>query len=91
MATNVPPHNLCEVIDATLSLLEDPEISIAGLMEKIPGPDFPTAGIINGAQGIYAAYKTGRGRVHMRARTNIEVVDSVGKEAIIVTELPIPG
>jgi len=88
MATNVPPHNLREVIDATVALLDDPEMSIAGLMEKIPGPDFPTAGIINGAQGIYAAYKTGRGRVHMRARTSLEAVDSAGKEAIIVTELP---
>jgi DNA gyrase subunit A len=88
MATNIPPHNLCEVIDAVFALLDDPEISIAGLMQKIPGPDFPTAGIINGAQGIHAAYKTGRGRVPMRARANIERLDSRGKEAIIVTELP---
>jgi len=88
MATNIPPHNLCEVIDAVFALLDDPDISIAGLMEKLPGPDFPTAGIINGAQGIYAAYKTGRGRVPMRARVNIEELDSRGKEAIIVTELP---
>jgi len=88
MATNIPPHNLCEVIDAVFALLDDPEISIAGLMEKLPGPDFPTAGIINGAQGIYAAYKTGRGRVPMRARVKIEELDSRGKEAIIVTELP---
>ncbi|MDP7297297.1 MAG: DNA gyrase subunit A, partial [Gammaproteobacteria bacterium] len=88
MATNIPPHNLCEVIDAVMALLDDAEISIAGLMEKLPGPDFPTAGIINGAQGIYAAYKTGRGRVPMRARANIESLDSRGKEAIIVTELP---
>ncbi len=88
MATNIPPHNLCEVIDAVMALLDDAEISIAGLMEKLPGPDFPTAGIINGAQGIYAAYKTGRGRVPMRARVNIESLDSRGKEAIIVTELP---
>ncbi len=88
MATNIPPHNLCEVIDAVLALLDDPEISITGLMEKLPGPDFPTAGIINGAQGIYAAYKTGRGRVPMRARVKIEQLDSRGKEAIIVTELP---
>ncbi len=88
MATNIPPHNLREVVDAILLLIDDPEISISGLMEKIPGPDFPTAGIINGASGIYSAYHTGRGRVHMRARTNIESVDSKGKEAIIVTELP---
>ncbi|NND37622.1 MAG: DNA gyrase subunit A [Gammaproteobacteria bacterium] len=88
MATNVPPHNLCEVIDAVLALIEDPDISIGGLMEKLPGPDFPTAGIINGAAGIYAAYHTGRGRVAMRARTSVETVDARGKEAIIVTELP---
>ena len=88
MATNIPPHNLREVVAATLALIDDPEISITGLMEKIPGPDFPTAGIINGAAGIYSAYHTGRGRVHMRARTHIEPVDSKGKEAVIVTELP---
>ncbi len=88
MATNIPPHNLCEVIDAVFALLDDPEISIAGLMEKLPGPDFPTAGIINGVQGIYSAYQTGRGRVRIRARTEIEECDSRGKEAIIVTELP---
>jgi DNA gyrase subunit A len=88
MATNIPPHNLTEVINACLALIADPAIDVPGLMEHIPGPDFPTAGIINGAQGIYAAYKTGRGKVHMRARTNIEVVNARGKEAIIVTELP---
>ena len=88
MATNIPPHNLREVVAATLALIDDPEISITGLMEKIPGPDFPTAGIINGAAGIYSAYHTGRGRVHMRARTHMEPVDSKGKEAVIVTELP---
>ncbi len=88
MATNIPPHNLREVVAATLALIGDPEISITGLMEKIPGPDFPTAGIINGAAGIYSAYHTGRGRVHMRARTHMEPVDSKGKEAVIVTELP---
>jgi DNA gyrase subunit A len=88
MATNIPPHNLREVVDAILALIDDSEITIQGLMEKIPGPDFPTAGIINGASGIYSAYMTGRGRVHMRARTNIEEIDGKGKEAIIVTELP---
>jgi len=88
MATNMPPHNLCEVIDATLALIEDPDITIRGLMASLPGPDFPTAGIINGAQGIYAAYHTGRGRVAMRARTKTETIDARGKEAIIVTELP---
>jgi len=71
-----------------MALLEDPAIDVPGLMEHIPGPDFPTAGIINGAAGIYSAYRTGRGRVHIRARTNVEVINSRGKEAIIVTELP---
>jgi len=88
MATNIPPHNLCEVIDAVMALIDDPEVTIGGLMEKLPGPDFPTAGIINGAAGIHAAYHTGRGRVLMRARTEIETIDARGKEAIIVTELP---
>jgi DNA gyrase subunit A len=88
MATNVPPHNLCEVIDAVLALIDDTDITIAGLMEKLPGPDFPTAGIINGAAGIYAAYHTGRGRVLMRARTHVEETGTRDKEAIIVTELP---
>ncbi len=88
MATNIPPHNLNEIIDASLALIENPEIDTPELMKHVPGPDFPTAGIINGAQGIYAAYRTGRGRVHMRGRTNIEPVDQRGKEAIIVTELP---
>lgn len=88
MATNIPPHNLSEVISGCLALIEDPAIDVPELMEHIPGPDFPTAGIINGAQGIYSAYKTGRGRVHIRARTSVEVINSRGKEAIIVTELP---
>ncbi len=88
MATNIPPHNLAEIVNACLALIEDPAIDVPGLMEHVPGPDFPTAGIINGASGIYAAYKTGRGRVHMRARTSIETINQRGKEAIIVTELP---
>ncbi|MGB5354497.1 MAG: DNA gyrase subunit A [Woeseia sp.] len=88
MATNIPPHNLTEVINAALKIIEDPAIELRELMEVIPGPDFPTAGIINGAQGIYAAYRTGRGRVHMRAKARIDPVDKRGKEAIIVTELP---
>jgi DNA gyrase subunit A len=89
MATNIPPHNLGEVIDATLALIDNPEISIPELMTLLPGPDFPTAGIINGAQGIYAAYSTGRGRVHVRGRTHIEEIDPrSSREAIIVTELP---
>ncbi|WP_149193609.1 DNA gyrase subunit A [Luteimonas suaedae] len=87
MATNVPPHNLSEVVDATIALIDDPEIDIDGLMEHIPGPDFPTAGIINGVGGIHLAYRTGRGRVRMRARAEIEVTDN-GREAIAVTEIP---
>jgi len=88
MATNIPPHNLSEVIDAVLALIDDPAITIDGLMRHIPGPDFPTAAIINGAAGIHAAYHGGRGRVLMRARTQIEVDERSGREAIIVTELP---
>jgi len=88
MATNIPPHNLGEVIDATMALIENPDISVAELLEIIPGPDFPTAGIIHGAQGIYSAYTTGRGRIYMRARHHIEEVDAKGKEAIVLTELP---
>jgi DNA gyrase subunit A len=88
MATNIPPHNLGEVIDATLLLIDQPDASVAALMGHMPGPDFPTAGIINGSQGIYEAYTTGRGRVHLRARTSIEPIDDRGREAIIVTELP---
>ena len=88
MATNIPPHNLTEVINACLAVIEDPGVGVPALMQHIPGPDFPTAGIINGAQGIYSAYRTGRGRVHIRARTSIETINARGKEAIIVTELP---
>jgi DNA gyrase subunit A len=88
MATNIPPHNLGEVVDAVLALIDEPEISLAELMKRMPGPDFPTAGIINGSQGIYAAYKTGRGRVHVRARTHTEPLDDRGRESIVVTELP---
>jgi DNA gyrase subunit A len=88
MATNIPPHNLSEVIDATIALIDDPDAGIGDLMQHIPGPDFPTAGIINGAAGIHAAYHTGRGRVRMRAKAEIEVNEDNGREAIIVTELP---
>ncbi|HVR81026.1 MAG TPA: DNA gyrase subunit A [Luteimonas sp.] len=87
MATNIPPHNLSEMIDATIALIDDPAIDIEGLMEHVPGPDFPTAGIINGVAGIHAAYRTGRGRVRMRAKAEIEVADN-GREAIAVTEIP---
>jgi DNA gyrase subunit A len=88
MATNIPPHNLTEVINATIALIDDPEASISDLMQHIPGPDFPTAGIINGAAGIHAAYHTGRGRVRMKARAEIEVNEDNGRESIIVTEIP---
>jgi DNA gyrase subunit A len=87
MATNIPPHNLSEVIDATIALIDDPAIDVEGLMVHIPGPDFPTAGIINGVGGIHLAYRTGRGRVRMRAKAEIEVADN-GREAIAVTEIP---
>ncbi len=88
MATNIPPHNLNEVVAAALALIDDPSIEVPALMEHLPGPDFPTAGIINGAAGIYAAYRTGRGRVYIRARTEVEPLGKQGREAIIVTELP---
>jgi DNA gyrase subunit A len=88
MATNIPPHNLTEVIDACVALIDRPEITIPELMELVPGPDFPTAGIINGAREIYTAYTTGRGRILVRARTEVEEIDDHGREAIIVTELP---
>ncbi|MBP9591844.1 MAG: DNA gyrase subunit A [Steroidobacteraceae bacterium] len=88
MATNIPPHNLTEVVDACVALIDNPAITIPELMEIVPGPDFPTAGIINGAREIYSAYTTGRGRILVRARTEIEEIDDNGREAIIVTELP---
>ena len=88
MATNIPPHNLGEVIDATIAVIDTPDIDIDGLMQYIPAPDFPTAGIINGTAGITAAYHTGRGRVRMRARAAIEVNEDSGREAIAVTEIP---
>jgi DNA gyrase subunit A len=87
MATNVPPHNMGEVIDATVALIDNPDLSIDELMQHVPGPDFPTAGIINGAAGIVQAYRSGRGRVLVRAKTEIETNEH-GHEAIIATELP---
>jgi len=87
MATNIPPHNLTEVINATIAVIEDPDLGIEGIMEHLPGPDFPTAGIINGALGIHEAYRTGRGRIYMRAVTHTETSDR-GRDALIVTELP---
>jgi len=88
MATNIPPHNLSEIIDATVALIDDPEIGVEGLMQYVPGPDFPTAGIINGSAGIIEAYRTGRGRIYVRAKAEIEVDNKTNREAIIVTELP---
>ena len=88
MATNIPPHNLTEVIKATIALMENPEADYKELMEHMPGPDFPTAALINGRAGIVEAYRTGRGRVHMRARTHIEQDEKSGREKIVVTELP---
>ena len=88
MATNIPPHNLTEVINATIALIEKPDLEVDDLLEFIPGPDFPTAAIINGAAGIRAAYRTGRGRIYIRAKTHIEEDESNGKQSIIVTELP---
>jgi DNA gyrase subunit A len=87
MATNIPPHNLREVIDATIAYIDDPSMDVAGLMRHIKGPDFPTGGIILGHAGIKDAYETGRGRVRIQARVHIEPL-SHGKEAIVVTELP---
>ncbi len=88
MATNIPPHNLGEVIGACIALIDNPDITLAQLMQIVPGPDFPTAGLINGAQEIVAAYKTGRGRLHVRARTHFEEVGKGDRQAIIITELP---
>lgn len=88
MATNIPPHNLGEVIDACLLLLRDPDVDIAELMACIPAPDFPTAGIIYGISGIKDGYQTGRGRVIMRARTHFEELDKGNRHSIIIDELP---
>ena len=88
MATNIPPHNLNEIIDACLLLLRRPEASIDELIEIVPAPDFPTAGTIYGVSGVREGYRTGRGRVVMRARTHFEDTDRVGRQAIIVDELP---
>src|SRR5271154_1208928 len=87
MATNIPPHNLREVIGATIAYIEDPDIDLDGLMKHVSGPDFPTGGIILGRAGIRDAYETGRGRVRIQARAHIEPLKQ-GKEAIVVTELP---
>jgi len=88
MATNIPPHNLREVVNGCLALIDNADISIDELMEHIPGPDFPTAAIINGRAGIIQAYRTGRGRIYVRARATVEVNEKTGRETIIITELP---
>jgi len=87
MATNIPPHNLCEVIDGVLMMIDNPEVTVPELMMAIKGPDFPTGGLILGEEGIYSAYTTGRGIVKMRAQTRTETMSN-GKPRIIVTELP---
>jgi DNA gyrase subunit A len=88
MATNIPPHNLREVIDGCLALIEDPELDVDGLMAHIQGPDFPTGAIINGRAGIVSAYRTGRGRILVRAKTSIESDEKSSKDRIIVHEIP---
>lgn len=88
MATNIPPHNLTEILNAILATIDNPQIDLAEIMTHVPGPDFPTAAMINGAQGMSEAYRTGRGRVHMRARAIIETNDSTGQQSIVVIELP---
>ncbi|GAB4591410.1 DNA gyrase GyrA [Edwardsiella tarda] len=88
MATNIPPHNLTEVINGCLAYIDDENITIEGLMEHIPGPDFPTAAIINGRRGIEEAYRTGRGKIYVRARAEIETDAKNGRETIVVHEIP---
>jgi DNA gyrase subunit A len=88
MATNIPPHNLTEVINACLAMIADPLINVDEIMQHIPGPDFPTAAIIHGRGGIVEAYRTGRGRISVRAKTHTESDEKSNKEKIIVTELP---
>ncbi len=88
MATNIPPHNLTEVVNALLAVLDDPAISLVQLMQHIPGPDFPTAGIINGAAEIVSAYKGGRGRLSLRGRAHFEDMGKGDRQAIVITELP---
>lgn len=88
MATNIPPHNLTEVVNGCLAVIENPDIDVDGLMEHIPGPDFPTAAIINGRAGIVQAYRTGRGRIYIRSRAEVESNEKTGKDTIIIHELP---
>ena len=88
MATNIPPHNLTEVVNACLALIENPELDIDGLMEHVTGPDFPTGAIINGRGGIVQAYRTGRGRIQVRARCEIETNEKTNRDTIIIQEIP---
>src|SRR5689334_20912284 len=88
MATNIPPHNMTEVIDATIHLIDNPKAQVMDLMKFIPGPDFPTAGFISGREGIVRAYTTGRGQITLRARTEVETHKKTERESIIVTEIP---
>ncbi len=89
MATNIPPHNLTEIVNACIALIDDESISVDGLMKHVPGPDFPTAAIINGSAGIREAYRTGRGKIYVRARVSFETDEKRGgRQSIIVTELP---
>ncbi len=88
LATNIPPHNLREVVDACIMLIDAPETTVDGLMEKIQGPDFPTAGIINGRAGIVQAYRTGRGRIKVRARAEVQHDEGSNKDTIVITEIP---
>ena len=88
MATNIPPHNLNEVVTACLALIDNPDITIDELIEIIPGPDFPTAAIINGRAGIVQAYRTGKGRIYIRSRAVVETNEKTGKDTIIISELP---
>nr|WP_320166106.1 DNA gyrase subunit A [uncultured Methylophaga sp.] len=88
MATNIPPHNLTEILNACIAIIDNPDVTTHELMEYVPGPDFPTSGIINGARGIAEAYQTGRGRVHIRARADIETNEASGQQSIVVKELP---
>ncbi|MCH9697654.1 MAG: DNA gyrase subunit A [Gammaproteobacteria bacterium] len=88
MATNIPPHNMGEVIDAALLLIDEPETTVEQLIDVLPGPDFPTAAIINGSKGIHEAYHTGRGRIYLRARCHFEDIEDSSRQSIVVTEFP---
>ena len=88
MATNIPPHNLTEVLNASVNLINDPKLSIDDLIKDISGPDFPTGGTIDGKAGIYEAYKTGRGIIHIRSNTSIEEDEKSGKQSLIINEIP---